>query len=173
MCSEPLVDPEASAVIFAPQSFWGRFSWPTALLAVGWLILFAVLLTYSPGLAIVQVIVTTPPLVRTLMMARKRATLGRETSLSQTLGMSAMSLGATLMIGFLGLISAVGTFFTVCLGMLAVGSATGLLNQPGTSIWPIVTLAISGLAAVLSVGVVVRAFRGQLRRRWNRDLEQE
>lgn len=172
MCTEPLVDHEASEVIFPPGQTGAFFGWPTTVLTLGWLILFAVLLSRSPGLAIVLMIVTTPPLVRMMMLARKRAALGRDTSLGQTLQMSAMSLGATLMMCCLGVISAFGAFFSVCLGLLAAGSAVGLDQSPSPW-WIIVVMAISAVSAILSVVAVVRAFRNHLSNRWNRDLDQE
>lgn len=177
MCSEPLLPQQGSEVRPPPLSFRRLFGQPVTLLALGWLILFALLLNYTPGLAIVLLIVTTPPLIRMLMLARKRATLGRDTKLGQTLEASALSLGATLMIGSLGLISAVVTFFTVCLGMVVVGSSTGLDRSPAPlgflPGWFLATLVVSTVASVLSIVAVVLVFRRRLRSRWNRDVEQE
>jgi hypothetical protein len=160
MCAEPLGDPPVAAL---------PFGWPALLLALAWLALLIGLFAYHPGLAIAQVILTTPPVARTMILAKKRAALGKETGLARTLEMTVISFGATLLILTVGLVSAFGAFFTLCLGMVAaINAIPGL----GDGLW-IPGLALCGASALAAAIFAARAFRNSIVRRWYNDLNRK
>lgn len=160
MCAEPLADPPAVEL---------QFGWPALLLAVAWVALLIGLLAYSPGLAIAQVILTAPPVARTVVLAKQRAALGKETGLASTLEMTVFSFGATLLILVVALISAFGAFFTVCLGVVA---AINLIPGIGDALW-IPGLALCAISALVAAIVAAIAFRQRIVRRWFNDLNRK
>lgn len=162
-CAEPLPSAPVSVV---------PFSVPALVLALAWLTLLCWLIYYSPGLAIAQVILTTPPVVRTVILARKRAALGRQTGVAHTLEMSVLSFGATLLILVVALICAFAAFFTVCLGVAAaINFLPGVSGVSGTVIG---TGVVLGLVGALAAGIgAARAFRRLIVRRWNDDLNRK
>jgi len=146
-----------AAVAKLPPEF--SYSLSTLLLITTLVAVAFGLLSVAPGLGIIVCILLVPVLVRTAMVVRRREAAGRPVSVGQKFGMILGSLVVAHVILAVVIVSAVGTFCAVCLGI------AGTRGPDDAVIW----FAILA-AAFATILLLVLMFRW-VRARYRRDIQ--
>ena len=136
------------------------FSLETLMLVVTLIAICLGVFVQAPGLGILLCILALPAFVRTLLVVRRRGQLSRGVPLGQRIALFLGSLGFSLVVLILVVVSSVGVFCGVCLGLATVST------PDGTSI---------SVALVAGVGAMIVVFAlcvAWMRRRWVRDTEE-
>ena len=116
----------------------------------------------APGLAVVMGVFGIPPLVRTAMVVRRRASAGVDTDVMTRATLFAVSMMVTWVIVAVMIGSCCLTFCFTCLGVMATGA-----NNEG---W------MFGIAGCVSLAVAIGflwLFTPWIRKRWQRDTQVE
>ncbi len=117
----------------------------------------------APGLGIFLAILSVVPFLRTLAVVRRRADHGAQTSWMTSVVMFLGSLGVTLVLLAVVLVTAVGTFCAACLTGAVGAAAAGGRSMEGV-------VAVSALISLVAVSGVTYVLIKWIRKRWQRDV---
>ncbi|MEQ1906691.1 MAG: hypothetical protein ABL888_21070 [Pirellulaceae bacterium] len=113
-----------------------------------------------PGLGIILTICSLPPLIRTVILVRRRVKTGLPVEAGSKVVWFLGSLGTTILITFVTCCLSFAAFFGSCLVMLPIADRGG-------DIEPLFVIAIA--ASLIAAGLVLWLFSFWMRARWRRD----
>ena len=122
------------------------------------------LITQFPGLGILVSVLLAPVFVRTVLVVRRRESLGVSVSLPTKIGLFLGSFGTAMVIVVIVSLASVGTFCAVCLGIALTTANGNIADGP-------IPIAISVITAIVATIFVVTLSNRWIRARWRRDTK--
>lgn len=108
----------------------------------------------APGLGILMAIVATPPVIRTMLVVKRRAQSGQQVGAVQKVLLFLSSLGTIAVVTLLAVCSSIGTFCGIC---LSSGKDS--------------TIPIAALVALITASITLFFCGKWIRSRWRRDTQ--
>lgn len=152
-----LPDERTDEPIRPDASHAAQFRLTTLLMAITLICVFLALWASAPGLAMSAAIFGFPAFIRTAIVARRRAEIGRPMSVVGKLTGFVGSLIVANVIANVVLVASFGTFCLVCVGGMGAN-----MNES-------VALIMAGAASLVMTFVVGKVMYGWVRRRYRRD----